>query len=59
MSASEIAEMFSNNKTIKYGPYKGDTKLERWLWKMTPFKNIKEIQDPALKRKYYEQLYNK
>lgn len=23
------------------------------------FKNIKEIQDPALKRKYYEQLYNK
>lgn len=59
MSASEMAEMFSNNKTIKYGPYKGDTKLERWLWKMTPFKNIKEIQDPALKRKYYEQLYNK
>lgn len=59
MSVSEMTEMFSNNKTIKYGPYKGDTKLERWLWKMTPFKNIKEIQDPALKRKYYEQLYNK
>ena len=59
ISWNEMYNMISNNKPIKYGPYKGDTKLERWLWKMTPFKNIKEIQDPALKRKYYEQLYNK
>ena len=50
-------EVLVNNKKIKYGAYKGDTKLERWLWKMTPFKNVKEIQDPAIKRKYYEQLY--
>ena len=59
MSLNEMYNMFNDNKRIKYGPYKGDTKVERWLWKMTPFKNIKEIQDPALKRKYYEQLYNK
>lgn len=59
ISWNEMYNMISNNKPIKYGPYKGYTKLERWLWKMTPFKNIIEIQDPALKRKYYEQLYNK
>lgn len=57
ISLKEMSSMFKNNKKIKYGPYKGDTKVERWLWKMTPFKNIKELQDPALKRKYYEQLY--
>lgn len=57
LSIGEMINMFKDNKKIKYGPYKGDTKVERWLWKMTPFKNIKEIQDPAIKRKYYEQLY--
>lgn len=57
LSVSEMIDMFKSKKKIKYGPYKGDTKVERWLWKMTPFKNIKEIQDPAIKRKYYEQLY--
>lgn len=57
LSIQEAVSMFKDNKKIKYGPYKGNTKVERWLWKMTPFKNIKEIQDPALKRKYYEQLY--
>lgn len=46
-----------NDKKIKYGAYEGSTQFERMLWKMTPFKNIKEIQDPAMKRKYYEQLY--
>lgn len=58
LSIHEMVSMFKDNKAIKYGPYKGDTKVERWLWKMTPFKNIKEIQDPAIKRKYYEQLYD-
>ena len=57
ISFSEMWEVLVNNKKIKYGAYKSDTKLERWLWKMTPFKNVKEIQDPATKRKYYEQLY--
>ena len=57
LSVNEIIDMIKNKKKIKYGPYKGDTRIERWLWKMTPFKNIKEIQDPAIKRKYYEQLY--
>lgn len=57
ISFSEMWEVLVNNKKVKYGAYKGDTKLERWLWKMTPFKNVKEIQDPAIKRKYYEQLY--
>ena len=57
LSFQEMISMFKDNKKIKYGPYKGDTKVERWLWKMTPLKNIKEIQDPTIKRKYYEQLY--
>lgn len=57
ISINEMIAMFSDSKRIKYGPYKESTKLQRWLWKMTPFKNIKEIQDPALKRKYYEQMY--
>lgn len=43
LSVSEMIDMFKSKKKIKYGPYKGDTKVERWLWKMTPFKNIKEI----------------
>ena len=57
LSLPQLYDAITDDKVIKYGPYKDDTKLERWLWKMTPLKNIKEIQDPALKRKYYEQLY--
>lgn len=57
LSINEMISMFTSDKRIKYGPYKDSTPVERWLWKMTPFKNIKEIQDPALKRKYYEQMY--
>ena len=54
-----IKDIFKPNDRIKYGVYKGKTRTQRSLIKMTPFKNIYELQDPAAKRKYYEQMYNK
>lgn len=39
-------------KTTKYGPYKGKSKLEKTVWKVTPLKNIIEATDPKQKHKY-------
>lgn len=41
-----------DGEEIKYGVYKGLTKRERALWKMSIFKNLKELQDPEAKDKY-------
>lgn len=42
------------NKRIVRGAYKGDTPLERALWKLTPFKNLIELNDIPSKRRYYD-----
>ena len=41
-------------KEITRGAYKGMTQFERSLWKMTPFKNVMELNDIPSKRRYYE-----
>lgn len=41
-------------KEITRGAYKGCTQFERALWKLTPFKNVKELNDIPSKRRYYE-----
>ena len=47
-------ESFDGNKVIKRGAYKGMTKFERALWKLTPFKNLWELKDIQSKRNYYQ-----
>lgn len=59
ISLQTVKDLASGDKKIKYGVYKGKTRTERALWKMLPTKNIYELQDPAAKRKYYEQMYDK
>lgn len=52
--------LFNNgDKVSKYGPYKGWTKLEKSLLKLTPFKNVWELQDPAIKRRYFQTQIDK
>lgn len=42
------------NKVIKRGAYKGWTKTERNMLKLTPFRSIWEMQDIQSKRNYYK-----
>jgi len=42
------------SKKISRGAYKGMTELERWLIKITPIKNLWELQDIPSKLRYYE-----
>ncbi|NCB80576.1 MAG: hypothetical protein EOM41_11730 [Bacilli bacterium] len=58
VSVRTIKDLFSGDELIRYGAYKRMTKTERALIKMTPFKNLFELKDPRLKRKYYQQMYD-
>lgn len=42
------------SKVIKRGAYKGWTKEQRDLMKLTPFRNLWELQDIQVKRNYYK-----
>ncbi|MBO5425057.1 MAG: hypothetical protein J6A25_06055 [Lachnospiraceae bacterium] len=44
------------NKVIKKGAYKGKTRFERSLIKISPFRSIYEMQDPRSKLEYYDNL---
>lgn len=56
----DIFSDWGEDRTIKYGVYKGMTPTERNLIKTIPgAKSIYELTDPRLKRKYYEQMYDK
>jgi hypothetical protein len=39
---------------ITRGAYRGKTQLERNVWKITPFKNLIELNDIPSKRRYYD-----
>jgi len=41
-------------KMITRGAYRGKTQLERNIWKITPFKNLIELNDILSKRRYYD-----
>jgi hypothetical protein len=41
-------------KRINRGAYRGKTQFEQNLWKMTPMKNVIELNDLGSKRRYYE-----
>lgn len=49
----------NGNKVSKYGPYKGWNKFEKALLKLTPFKNVWELQDPSIKRRYFQTQIDK
>lgn len=49
-----LNQQLEENEIIKRGPYKNMRKIQRVLWKTTPFKNIIELKDVASKRRYYE-----
>ena len=47
-------EVSKYNKRITRGAYRGKTQLERNVWKITPFKNLIELNDIPSKRRYYD-----
>lgn len=52
-----VRTMFDEpNKIIKKGAYKGKTRFERSLIKISPFRSLYEIQDPRSKLEYYDNL---
>ena len=44
------------NKIVDRGAYKGKTRFERSLIKITPFRSIYELKDPRSKLEYYDNL---
>ena len=44
------------NKIVDRGAYKGKTRFERSLIKITPFRSIYELRDPRSKLEYYDNL---
>lgn len=44
------------NKVVDRGAYKGKTRFERSLIKITPFRSIYELKDPRSKLEYYDNL---
>ena len=52
-----LRTMFDDpGEEIKRGPYKGNTRFERSLIKITPFRSIYELKDPRSKLEYYDNL---
>ena len=47
-------EKSKQGKIITRGAYRGKTQLERNVWKITPFKNLIELNDIPSKRRYYD-----
>lgn len=47
-------EKSKQDKIITRGAYRGKTQLERNIWKITPFKNLIELNDIPSKRRYYD-----
>lgn len=47
-------EKSKQGKMITRGAYRGKTQLERNIWKITPFKNLIELNDIPSKRRYYD-----
>lgn len=49
-------KLYDLNKRIKKGAYKGMTNMEKQLIKLTPAKNVIELQDIQSKRNYYRRF---